>query len=337
VANNGSNTVSVITTATNAVAATVTVGSLPFAVAITPNGQYAYVTNEGSHDISVIDTATNTPLTGPGYPITVGTPPLGIAITPNGQYAYVANGSSNTVSVIDTTTNPPNVMATVTVGNSPADAGIVSGLVAVTNVTPRSGPNQGGTVVTVQGFNFSRGGTGITFGGTLATVINCTSTTQCTATSPVDGSAATAHTVDVQATVNGLTSATSPEDQFTYLAGPQCNSRLSCEVSTARISVGCLSAVIFKNTVLCTPPGSDGSIGCNLSRLPPPDVSPLLACDPTTNSCTRFSLSLSQWPDPCTPLPIQNCAQCESFNGTCETVNGKFMCLHPFHPRGSSR
>ena len=49
-----------ISTATNTVTATVTVGSNPWGVAVTPNGAYAYVTNEGSDTVSVISTATNT-------------------------------------------------------------------------------------------------------------------------------------------------------------------------------------------------------------------------------------------------------------------------------------
>src|SRR5205814_8582260 len=60
VTNNGSNTVSVIDTATNTVVATIPVGFRPFGVAITPDGTRAYVTNENSNTVSVIDSATNT-------------------------------------------------------------------------------------------------------------------------------------------------------------------------------------------------------------------------------------------------------------------------------------
>ena len=49
---------SVINTDTNNVAATVTVGSKPTGVAVTPNGQYAYVTNSGGGTVSVISTVT---------------------------------------------------------------------------------------------------------------------------------------------------------------------------------------------------------------------------------------------------------------------------------------
>jgi YVTN family beta-propeller protein len=60
VANMGSNNVSVINTATNALVATVTVGDQPSDLALTPDGSRAYVTNNNSGTVSVIGTATNT-------------------------------------------------------------------------------------------------------------------------------------------------------------------------------------------------------------------------------------------------------------------------------------
>ena len=48
VANELDGTVSVITTATGAVSAPITVGKLPHGVAITPDGKHAYVTNYGT-------------------------------------------------------------------------------------------------------------------------------------------------------------------------------------------------------------------------------------------------------------------------------------------------
>ena len=85
------------------VTATVTVGGAPVGVAITPNGEYAYVTNNGIHSdtVSVINTTTNTVTA----TVTVGSYPWGVAITPNGEYAYVTNQFSNSVSVISTATN----------------------------------------------------------------------------------------------------------------------------------------------------------------------------------------------------------------------------------------
>ncbi|MEM4733998.1 MAG: beta-propeller fold lactonase family protein, partial [Candidatus Bathyarchaeia archaeon] len=96
--------------------ATITVGGMPSAVAITPNGEYAYVTN--GHNVSVISTATNKVTT----TVTAGSNPSNVAITPNGEYAYVANGGDGTVSVINTATK--KVIATVTVGGAPSAVAI---------------------------------------------------------------------------------------------------------------------------------------------------------------------------------------------------------------------
>ena len=54
----GDGTVSVITTATGAVSAPITVGNAPIGVAITPDGKHAYVTNNVDGTVSVITTAT---------------------------------------------------------------------------------------------------------------------------------------------------------------------------------------------------------------------------------------------------------------------------------------
>ena len=71
VANLIDGTVSVITTATGAVSAPITVGSGPVGVAITPDGKRAYVANDGDGTVSVITTATGAV----SAPITVGTLP----------------------------------------------------------------------------------------------------------------------------------------------------------------------------------------------------------------------------------------------------------------------
>ncbi|WP_432995902.1 PKD domain-containing protein [Dactylosporangium sp. CA-233914] len=68
-------------------------------MAITPDGEYAYVANRGGNTVSVINTATNAVAT-----VTVGGGPLSVATTPDGVRAYVTNSTDHTVSVIDTTT-----------------------------------------------------------------------------------------------------------------------------------------------------------------------------------------------------------------------------------------
>ncbi len=60
VSNQGSNSVSVLDTASNTIVKTVLVGTSPAGVAVTPDGAHVYVSNQGSNSVSVIDTASNT-------------------------------------------------------------------------------------------------------------------------------------------------------------------------------------------------------------------------------------------------------------------------------------
>jgi YVTN family beta-propeller protein len=117
--NDGSNTVSVIDTATNTVAATVPVGIGPAGLAVTPDGKHVYVGIYGaSYGLSVgsvIDTATNTL---EAATLAVGNGPRGVAVTPDGKHAYVANIGADTVSVIDTATNTVEAAA-LAVGSVP--------------------------------------------------------------------------------------------------------------------------------------------------------------------------------------------------------------------------
>ncbi|PRC57356.1 hypothetical protein C6A85_33980, partial [Mycobacterium sp. ITM-2017-0098] len=82
VTNRGSNSVSVISTATNSVAHTITVGSRPSGVALGADGR-PYATNTGSGTVSVINTVTNTVIdTDPSTPgtnsISVGPSPSSV-------------------------------------------------------------------------------------------------------------------------------------------------------------------------------------------------------------------------------------------------------------------
>ena len=132
VTNANADTVSVINTATNAVVGSpITVGDVPFGIAITPDGTKAYVTNQFDDTVSVINTATNAVV---GSPIPVGAEPSGVAISPDGAFAYVTNNNEerktldDTVSVIDTATNA--VSATIAVGNEPRSVAICPAAVA---------------------------------------------------------------------------------------------------------------------------------------------------------------------------------------------------------------
>ncbi len=124
------NSVSVISTATNTVTATINLGGWSgpeeggSGVAVAPNGEYLYATNNdwmsGGYWLSVISTTTNTitenvslgemydPLGGAGC----------VAVTPNGEYIYAANGGwdSSSISVISVT-SPSTYTITVAQGD----------------------------------------------------------------------------------------------------------------------------------------------------------------------------------------------------------------------------
>jgi YVTN family beta-propeller protein len=85
VTNAGDGTVSVISTATNAVVATIPVGNTPHGVAITPNGKFVYVANRANPSVSVIATATNAVVTTIVFPF--GGDTEDVVITPDGKLA----------------------------------------------------------------------------------------------------------------------------------------------------------------------------------------------------------------------------------------------------------
>lgn len=90
---------SVIDTARNTVADVIRLPSWAQEVAVSPDGETAYVTGDyPSGEVSVIDTDTNTV----ARTIPVGYLPQGLQVTPDGERVYVANAGSDEVSVIDT-------------------------------------------------------------------------------------------------------------------------------------------------------------------------------------------------------------------------------------------
>lgn len=98
VANAGSDSVSVVDTATNTVTATITLGTGPDAVAVSPDGSRLYTSNPNADSVSVIDTTTNT-VTGT---VGVGNGPKSVTVSPDGARAYTADAGGDSVSVIET-------------------------------------------------------------------------------------------------------------------------------------------------------------------------------------------------------------------------------------------
>ncbi|MDH2401900.1 IPT/TIG domain-containing protein, partial [Bradyrhizobium sp. SSUT18] len=93
---------------------------------------------------------------------------------------------------------------------------------SVTSISPTSGPTAGGTSVVITGANFTgtTGAAGVKFGANNATSYVVNSNTQITAVAP----AGSVGTVDVTVTTNGVTSATSAADHYTYVAAPTVTS-----------------------------------------------------------------------------------------------------------------
>ncbi|ATH12111.1 cell shape determination protein CcmA [Delftia acidovorans] len=120
-------------------------------------------------------------------------------------------GSPGTVDVRVTTTGG-------TSATGAADQFTYVATPTVTSISPTSGPQAGGTTVTLTGTNLG-GATAVTFGATAATGFTVNSATQITATAP-----AGTGTVDVRITTAGGTSATSAADQFTYVPAPTVTS-----------------------------------------------------------------------------------------------------------------
>jgi 6-phosphogluconolactonase (cycloisomerase 2 family) len=73
-------------------------GATPYAIAVTPNKQFAYVVNYGDSTISSYRIASNGGLSAIGTAISTGSAPISIAIDPTGNYVYTANTGSNNIS-----------------------------------------------------------------------------------------------------------------------------------------------------------------------------------------------------------------------------------------------
>ncbi|MDA8158297.1 MAG: beta-propeller fold lactonase family protein [Deltaproteobacteria bacterium] len=76
------------------------VGSFPFGVAFSPNGNYALVSNSDNDTVSVVSMATK----GTVASIKVGSHPTGVAIAPSLTFAYVCNTASGNVSLLNMST-----------------------------------------------------------------------------------------------------------------------------------------------------------------------------------------------------------------------------------------
>jgi YVTN family beta-propeller protein len=130
VANDFSNTVSIIDGSTDKVDAKINVGISPYGIGVNPLNNRIYVSNRDSATVSVIDGSTNNQIAN----VSTGKRPLGVAVNPSNSLIYVTNIDSNTVSVIDGITN--NLKSTIKVGNAPYGVAVnpVTNKIYVTNI-----------------------------------------------------------------------------------------------------------------------------------------------------------------------------------------------------------
>jgi YVTN family beta-propeller protein len=113
VANEFSNTVSIIDGSTDKVDATIKVGKSPYGIGVNPLNNRIYVSNRDSDTVSVIDGSTKSQITN----VSAGNRPIGVAVNPSNSLIYVTNFESNAVSIIDGITN--TFSGTIKVGNAP--------------------------------------------------------------------------------------------------------------------------------------------------------------------------------------------------------------------------
>jgi subtilisin family serine protease len=161
-----------------------------------------------------------------GTPVTI----IGANFSTAAQATEIKFGTAAATSVVCNNTTactavtPPGagtVDVTVTVGGAtslPADSRQFTYVPVVSDLTPRSGPENGGTNISITGAGFAQDVAGapqtiVAFGANAAASVTCSSATSCVAVSPTGTG-----TVDLSVTVGGQVSASSPKDRFTYAA-----------------------------------------------------------------------------------------------------------------------
>jgi YVTN family beta-propeller protein len=130
VANELSNTISIIDGSTDKVDATIKVGVSPYGIGVNPLNNRIYISNRDSGTVSVIDGSTNNLIAN----VSAGKRPVGVAVNPSTSLIYVTNIESNTVSIIDGITN--NFSGTIKVGKIPYGVAVnpLNNKIYVTNI-----------------------------------------------------------------------------------------------------------------------------------------------------------------------------------------------------------
>jgi YVTN family beta-propeller protein len=118
IANYGTDTVSVIDDESRQVIATVTTGSKPSAIAISPDCLAVYVANEGAKSLSVIDPVNNQLVA----TINLIGSPRGIVVSSDSNFVYVAIADQNALEIIDARTKTS--VGKIAIGRGPSQLAV---------------------------------------------------------------------------------------------------------------------------------------------------------------------------------------------------------------------
>ena len=191
--------------------ATATELAYPQAVAVDTAGDL-FIADENNNRIREVNHATGliTTVAGNGYGSYVGDNGPATAAKLN-QPAGVALDAAGDIFIADSNNNRIREVVTgLTV--------VTVGLPTVSSVTPMGGPMAGSSTVIIMGTGFTNA-TQVDFGTLAASSFTVDSDNQITATSPAGSGV-----VDVTVVTPDATTATSPTDQFTYMAAPAVTS-----------------------------------------------------------------------------------------------------------------
>ncbi len=135
------NSVTVMSSRTDKIIDTISVGSSPRGITVNPVTNNVYVANYESDSVTVIESTIDGVKDKVVTTIPVGSTPYGIAVNPATNKVYVANSGSNSVSVIDISINRTNrVIDTIEVGHNPVGVAINqnTNMIYVTNFNSNS-------------------------------------------------------------------------------------------------------------------------------------------------------------------------------------------------------
>ena len=96
------------------------VGHVPAAVAVSPDGHYAFVADNLGDSVSVIDVSSGPPFQVLSPPVGAGKSPSQLAVSPDGRFLFVSNVNGLSVLAIDENNHPPlQPFQTLSVGTNP--------------------------------------------------------------------------------------------------------------------------------------------------------------------------------------------------------------------------